>query len=109
MLVEIQNDVYFINSRLKEIDENYQIFFNTRKRSFEVHNKGQIGSSYCLTAPYSSLDARLIDFVRKTRVENRRKLIEEIDKNNEKLDKLKEKRILENAKDRLFDLIKYSN
>jgi hypothetical protein len=108
MLVEIQNDIYFINSRLKEIDENYQIYFNTKRKMFEVHNKGQIGDSYCLTVPYSLLDCRTIEYVRKTRIENRKKLIEEMDRNNENLEKLQQKRILEDAKDQLYEFIKYS-
>jgi hypothetical protein len=108
MLIEIQNDIYFINSRLKEIDKDYQIFFNTVRKVFEVHNKEQIGDSYCLTVPYPLLDARTISHVMRTRVENRRKLFEEIERNNELLEKRQEKRILEDAKDELYDLIKYS-
>lgn len=108
MLIEIQNDIYFINSRLKEIDKNYQIYFNTKKDKFEIHNKEQIGDSYCLTIPYSLLDQRSVDLVRKTRIENRKKLIEEIDRENEKLEILKEKRLLEDAKDQLCEFIKYS-
>ncbi len=78
MLVEINNDIYFINSRIKEIDKNYQIYFNTAKKSFEIHNREQIGGSYCLTVPYSLLDARTIEYVRETRVENRKELFEKI-------------------------------
>lgn len=108
MLIEIENDIYFINSRLKEIDSNYQIYFNTKKKTFEVHNKEQMGGSYCLTVPYSLLDQRTVDFVRKTRTENRKKLFEEIERDNDNLEKNKEKRILEDAKDQLYDAIKYS-
>lgn len=108
MLIEIQNDIYFIGSRLKEIDSNYQVFYNTKRNMFEVHNKEQIGGSYCLTVPYSKLDQRTVDFVRKTRTENRKKLFEEIDKDNERLEKLSEKRILEDAKDQLYEFVKYT-
>ena len=107
MLVEIQNDVYFISSRVKEIDKDYQIFFNTNRKVFEIHNKGQIGDSYCLTVPYSLLDERTVKNVRKTRVENRKKLFEELEKSNDLLEKINEKRILEDAKDQMYDAIKY--
>ena len=97
MLIEIKNDVYFILSRLKEIDENYQIFYNTRRKVFEVHNKAQIGDSYSLTVPYSVLDSRLIELVRKTRVENSKKLFEEIDKQNEQIENKNKKEIVKYA------------
>lgn len=97
MLIEIKNDVYFILSRLKEIDENYQIFYNTRRKVFEVHNKAQIGDSYCLTVPYGVLDSRLIELVRKTRVENSKKLFEEIDKQNEQIENKNKKEIVKYA------------
>lgn len=97
MLIEIKNDVYFILSRLKEIDENYQIFYNTRRKVFEVHNKAQIADSYSLTVPYGVLDSRLIELVRKTRVENSKKLFEEIDKQNEQIENKNKKEIVKYA------------
>jgi hypothetical protein len=108
MLIEIQKDIYFINSRLKELDKDYQIYFNTKKDKFEVHNEEQIGGSYCLTVPYSLLDERTVNLVRKTRIENRKKLFAEIERDNENLETIKEKRILDSAKDQLYDVIKYS-
>ncbi|MDD4110357.1 MAG: hypothetical protein PHS54_02260 [Clostridia bacterium] len=107
MLIEIQNDIYFINSRLKEIDEKYQIYFNTKRNVFEVHNKGQIGDSYCLTIPYSLLDQRTIDLINKTKIENKEKILKEIEKNNEKIEKIQNKRILNNANDLLLQANKY--
>ena len=86
MLIEIKNDVYFILERLKEIDRNYQIFFNTKRRVFEIHSKGQIGGSYCLTVPYKTLDSRTVELVNKTKRENSKKLFEEIEKENRKLE-----------------------
>lgn len=108
MFIEILNDVFFIEKRVKEIDKNYRIYFNTKKQKFEIHNVGQVGGSYCLTVPFQHLDERTVDLVLRTRIENRNKLIEEIDKENEKIEKNREKTILNEAKDRLFDQIKYS-
>lgn len=108
MLVEIQNDVYFITSRIKEIDMYYKIYFNTNRKVFEIHNSKQIGGSYCLTVPYPLLDKRTVDLVRKTRIENRKNLLKEIDDNNEKLERSKEKKIMDDAKDQFKEFIKYS-
>lgn len=107
MLIEIQNDIYFINSRLKEIDDNYQIYFNTKRNLFEIHNKGQIGDSYCLTIPYSLLDQRTIDLVKKTNIQNKEKILKEIEKNNEKIENNNKKRILNDFNDRLLEANKY--
>ena len=86
MLIEVENDVYFIANRLKEIDPNYQIFFNTKRKMFEVHSKGQIGGSYCLTIPYLTLDKRTLDLVNKTKIENSEKLFEEMERNNKAIE-----------------------
>ena len=86
MLIEVENDVYFIANRLKEIDPNYQIFFNTKRKMFEIHSKGQIGGSYCLTIPYLTLDKRTLDLVNKTKIENSEKLFEEMERNNKAIE-----------------------
>ena len=108
MKIEILNDVFFINQRLKEIDSNYKIFYNLDKNKFEIHNIGQIGDSYCLTVPFQYLDSRTIDFVQKTRIHNKDLLLKEIDINNQLLYEKNNKNILQDAKDRLYDQIKYN-
>ncbi len=108
MLFEILNDVFFINDRLKEIDENYKIYFNSKKNKFEIHNIGQVGDSYCLTVPFQYLDERTINFVKQTLAINSEKLFDEIDKNNQILKERSEKNILNFAKDKLFDELKYN-
>ena len=108
MLYEILNDVFFISDRIKEIDENYKIYFNSEKNKFEIHNIGQIGDSYCLTVPFQYLDFRTVDLVKKTLSINGEKLLEEIDLNNKKISEINEKINFNKAKDQLFDEIKYS-
>ena len=108
MLYEISNDVFFISDRIKEIDENYKIYFNSKKNKFEIHNIGQFGGSYCLTVPFQYLDFRTIDLVKKTLSINGEKLLKEIDLNNKKINEINEKIIFNRAKDQLFDEIKYS-
>lgn len=83
----IENDVYFISQRIKEIDKSYFIVFNCEKNKFEVHALGQMGGTYCFTLPFDMLDARTLDYTLKTRSQNLAKLIEEIDKQNLKLTK----------------------
>ncbi len=81
MILEIKNDVYYIAERLKEIDFKYFILYDTKKQKYEIHHKGQ-SDTYCLTVPFDELDARTVDFVNQTRVENRDRLLKELDEEN---------------------------
>ena len=110
MLIEINNDIYFIKQRIKEMDEGYKIFYNTKRKKYEIHNVNQIGNSYALTVPYNILDNRTVEFVKKTRIENRNALFEEIEKNNKtfELQTQKEtKNLIESEINKNFNIKKY--
>ena len=64
MKIKILNDVYNISKRIKYIDKDYYIVYDTSKHKFEVHNSNQSGGSYCLTLPYKELDERSLKHVR---------------------------------------------
>ena len=81
MRVKIESDVFGIVDRIKEIDEEYFIVFNTVKNKYELHNSGQL-DSYCLTIPYDCLDAKIIDLIHFSKVENIDDIMYEIDNNN---------------------------
>lgn len=66
-LVRITDDVYFIASRLREIDPTYYVVYDRRKRRYEVHSDGQRGSSLCFIVPFAQLDARTVDYAARTR------------------------------------------
>ena len=83
----IDHDVFFIAQRIKEIDKSYFIVLNFAKGKYEVHSLAQKDISYCFTVPFDSLDERTLFYALKTRSENVEKLIEEIDKQNQKLQK----------------------
>ena len=92
MLIKIYEDVFDITKRLKEIDRNYFVVFNTKKQKFEVHNKSQ-KNTYCLSVPYNTLDIRTIFLTLKSRRENIDKILEEIDVNNQKLEQENNRKI----------------
>ena len=66
-LVPVTDDVYFIASRLKEIDQTYYVVYDPVKRRYEVHSDEQRGGSLCFVVPYGRLDARTVDYALKTR------------------------------------------
>ena len=84
---------------MKEIDKGYFLLYNEAKNRFEVHHKDGRPDTFCLALPYDELDARTLDYVQKTRIANIDKLIAEIDKQNENLEKARVKRILNQMKE----------
>lgn len=86
MKIKIESDVFDIVKRIKEIDDGYYILFDLNKQKFEVHNCKQ-SSSYCFTYPYDNLDERVFEMIYATNSKFIDKIIEDIDKNNTKIEK----------------------
>lgn len=84
-LVKVTDDLYRIAHRIKEIDPRYELYFNRSKKRFEIYANGAMQ----IALPFDRLDARTVEFARKTRLENAQNLISEIERNNEFLDKQK--------------------
>ncbi|MCL2860812.1 MAG: hypothetical protein FWE22_00150 [Firmicutes bacterium] len=78
-------------------DSSYFLVFNYKTGKFEVHSYEQRGSSLCLILPYSSLDERTLLHVKKTQSENRRQFLDEMERENEKLEKARIEKISKNA------------
>lgn len=91
----ILSDVFDIAKRLKEIDRNYFVVFNTAKQKYEVHNSRQLGDSYCLTVPFDCFDARTIVLVQQSRIKNISEIVEKMDFDNKVLQKLNNKTALD--------------
>ena len=107
MKIKIDCDVFDIVNRIKQIDDGYFVMFNTDSKKFEIHNKNT-KNSYCLTIPYTQLDVRTIELIEKTHVKNYKKIVEELEVNNEKIQKnaLKELKDINDYKIR--ELLRYS-
>ena len=86
MKIQINFDVYNISKRIKDIDRDYYVVYDTSKQKFEVHNSKQIGSTYCLTLPYCELDERSLDYVLKTQSTNVEEILEKIENDNKILE-----------------------
>ncbi len=106
MKIKIKQDVYNISNRIKVIDKKYFIVFNTSTIRYEVHHSGQLDCSYCLTLPYSTLDARTLDFVNKTKINNLNNLILEMENSNNLLEKEEQANILNRFNVSIENLLK---
>lgn len=106
MKIKIFCDVYNISNRLKYIDKDYFVVYDTSKNKFEIHNKNQVGSSYCLTLPYSCLDERTIDYVLQTKSENIERILQTIDNENKIKESAEKSSALSNAYELISEEIK---
>ena len=82
-LIPIEDDLYCIADRLREGDERYRVFRNTLLHRFEIHADGALQ----LAVPFDRLDARTVELIRRTRVENVSRLMEELDCDNARLER----------------------
>lgn len=62
----VEHDLFDIVKRIKSIDKNYYVIFNTKRKKYEIHYNRKF-SSYELTVPFYRLDCRTVELVLKTR------------------------------------------
>ncbi|GHU99273.1 hypothetical protein FACS1894211_04390 [Clostridia bacterium] len=77
----IENDVFDVARRIREIDSDYFVVFDRKLRRFEVHHRRQ-SDTLALVIPWPSLDCRAVPLVLRTRVENADKLWREMERQN---------------------------
>ena len=82
MKIRISQDVYNIAKRIKNINRDYYVVYDTSRQNFEIHNSNQVGSTYCLTIPYNQLDERVLKLVRETQSANIDEILEQIENDN---------------------------
>lgn len=82
-LIEINGDLFDIAGRLKEIDSRYTVCRNVKLNRFEIYADGVLQ----IAVPFDRLDARTLELVRSTRLENAERLMEQIDQDNARLEK----------------------
>lgn len=81
----IYGHVLDIPKRIKEIDERFFVVLNRRSGLFEVHVRGQAGTTLGCVLPFETLDARSVDYVRSMLAARLSAIVAEIDAHNERL------------------------
>ncbi len=95
MRIKITNDLYDIATRIKEIDEEYEIFFDTDLQKFTLWGKG----IQQLVFPFEGLDCRALRYAEETRVRYLDEIIAKMDKEKEEYDRKR----LKTAQDKVED------
>lgn len=102
----IENDLFGIANRLKEIDDKYFVVYNTKLNRYEVHSGRNVGDTLSVVCPYDELDARTLRLVKRTRVERAGSLLKEMEANNKKLEEREAEKVMENAANRAKEILK---
>lgn len=75
------NDLCFISTKLKNINKNFELFFNTKNHFFEVHNTSKDNSFVITFSTYPN--ENLLLKLQKTRSSNKN-IFKEIEESNKK-------------------------
>jgi len=105
--VPVTDSVTFIPQRLKEIDPDYFVMFNTLTQRFEVHDSRQPFSTLACVLPFDGLDERAIRHVREHRVEHLADIVDGIERHNDRLERQAERDFLSRAADRTREALTY--
>ena len=97
----ISSDVYDIADRLKEIDPGYRLRYNRATKKFELRGRC---NELLIVFPYDSIDARMVEHARRTRIERSRELVAEIEAHNRKIFEAREREAANGAEDSLKEI-----
>lgn len=108
MKIKIESDVFDIAKRVKQINENYYILFDTSKQKFELHSKEQ-QNSYCFSYPFQNLDNRFLDLVYTTNIEYIDNIVEDIDNNNREIEQREKQKTKSQTDYMLREIYSFAN
>lgn len=104
----IAGNVFDIPQRLMEIDESYRLYYNAKRNVIELHNINY-NPSFQLVLPFEQLDSRVVDYVRRTRVDKIIAELKGIDEYNQSLEQKLINQILDEFHTKTKSLINYMN
>lgn len=105
MKIPIRKDLYDIADRLKEINKNYDLVFNTDNQKFEVEVKGKTQ----VVIPFENLDERTLRHVYYTRSENVFNLLDDLERENKNAEKEHLKRAMDTVEDEFSHVARLMN
>lgn len=96
-MFEIKSDVLGVIDRIKGLNNGYRVYYNTKNQKFVLYliKNNQSPKEYCLTFPFDSIDERMVEYTLKSEVQNRKAVLEEIERSNSLLLKREQNNLLE--------------
>ncbi len=104
----ISTNCYNIPERVRELDDDYRLYYNVRRNVIELHNLRH-NPTFQLVLPYSQLDTRTIEYIRRTRVDKIINEIKEIDEYNNNLENKLINQTLDEIHEKTKRVINYMN
>lgn len=100
---EIKSDALGIIERIKAYNNNYSVYYNKKNKKYKLYlTENQFKPPvYCLTFMDSSIDERMITQMLKSEIQNRKKILEEIENENALLLKQEQKKLLNQMENNL--------
>ena len=100
---EIKSDALGVIDRIKAWNSKYSVFYNKNKNKFELYlTQTELApKQYCLTFPNLSIDERMIEHMLKSEIQNRKVVLEEIEKNNNSLLKNEQKNLIKKLENQI--------
>ena len=95
--IPVLSNAMDIPVRLKEVNRDFFVMFNTRTQRYEIHCASQPGDTLACSLPYDELDARAIQYAREFSAERTQQIAAEIERYNEKLEKDRYEAMLDKA------------
>lgn len=106
MYIEISYDTFDISKRLKELDKNYFVRYNTQTKHFEVWLQEGVNAHLEVVLEYPCLDIRTINKVATTRTDKIEKIIKEMELHNQKLKEKAKQNLIEELEFKVKHIIK---
>lgn len=108
MKIKIEEDLFDVVSRIKEIDDGYFVLFDDVKGMYEIHNINQ-QDTYCLTYPYNGFDSRAVDIVLYSNINNIDNIVGDIDNNNKYIENNANSKLSDQSRFMLSEIYKYAS
>lgn len=83
--------------RLKEVNRDFFVMFNTKLQKYEIHCASQPESTLACVLPFDALDNRAVQYARQYSRERTENLAREIEEYNERLEKKQQADMLDEA------------
>ena len=96
-LIEIKSDVLGVIDRIKRLNNGYRVYYNTKNQKLVLYliKNNLRPSEYCLTYHFDTIDERMVEYTLKSEVQNRKAVLDEIERSNALLLKKEQKNLLE--------------
>lgn len=104
----ISSNCFDIPKRIRELDDNYRLYYNVRKNVIELHSLRR-NPTFQMVMPYKQLDARAVDYVRRTRVDKILDEINQIDEYNQKLEEKIINQTMDEFNTKMKSVVNYMN